>query len=430
MKFINFLIGQAISTVMFFAFIPSFFICKKKRFEYIWGTTPILNNKYWSNAITKTGLPSKTFMSTYYSINKKTDYDLYFNDVIPLWVWPAPVKKLLTPYFAFLYILQNAKVVHLTFQGGPLGPTMFWRLEAYLFRWNKIKTIVIPYGGDAYMYSRVKDPCLQNALLISYPEAAKNESNISKRVIYWTKHANAMLTGQMSMEGMGRWDVCVTNSVCIDIDQWKTKTSYSPFDGLDGIVKILHTPNHRGFKGTEYLIQAIEELKIEGYRIDLILLENVSNDKVRETMQNVDILAEQFIFGYALSGIEGMASGLPVMSNLDSEIYTRIFRRYSHLNECPILSTTPETLKKNLKVLITKPKLREELGRAGRLYVDKYHSYETAQYLFGSIYKRIVHGQDIDLINLFHPLLGAYNKQKAIVKHPLVENRLPLDYAQ
>ena len=38
-----------------------------------------------------------------------------------------------------------------------------------------------------------------------------------------------------------------------------------------------------------------------------------------------------------------MASGLPVLANLDHEAYTTVFRRYAFLNECPILSSSPET---------------------------------------------------------------------------------------
>ncbi|NMC60946.1 MAG: glycosyltransferase family 4 protein [Candidatus Methanofastidiosa archaeon] len=146
-------------------------------------------------------------------------------------------------------------------------------------------------------------------------------------------------------------------------------------------------------------------------------------------MKEVDILAEQFIAtGYALNAIEGMASGLPVLSNLDNEFYTRLFRRYCYLNECPILSTTPETLKDNLRVLIKNPQLRKELGEAGRKYVEKYHSYEAAQYIFGSIYKKILDNEDIDLMNLFHPLKSEYNKRKPYVNHPLTENKLPKEY--
>jgi hypothetical protein len=213
----------------------------------------------------------------------------------------------------------------------------------------------------------------------------------------------------------------------IDADQWRPKETYSGHDGTNGTVKVIHTPNHRGVKGTEFLVKAVEELREEGLKVELLLVERMPNEEVRRLMaEEADILTEQFIAtGYAMSGIEGMASGLPVMANLEHEAYTRVFRRYSYLNECPILSTTPETLKENLRVLVTNPELREELGRAGRRYAEKYHSEETARYMFEAVYEKIWFGKDIDLMNLFHPLKSEYNHHRALVEHPLVENKLP-----
>jgi glycosyltransferase involved in cell wall biosynthesis len=162
--------------------------------------------------------------------------------------------------------------------------------------------------------------------------------------------------------------------------------------------------------------------------IELVLLEGVPNDEVRRRMADADILAEQFVFtGYALSGIEGMASGLPVMANLDHRAYTQLHRRYAFLDECPVVSTTPETLADDLRRLATDPELREALGRAGRAYVEKYHGYGAAQFLFESIYARILDGEEIDLINLFHPLKSAWMKARPPVTHPLAENRLPAE---
>ena len=52
--------------------IVSLFIRSRKKHKIIFGTTPILNNKYWSNALKDIGIESETLMSTYYdSINKK-----------------------------------------------------------------------------------------------------------------------------------------------------------------------------------------------------------------------------------------------------------------------------------------------------------------------------------------------------------------------
>ena len=409
--------------LLFFIFI----VLPRQRRELIWGPVPILNNKYWSAALRKAGWNSKTLMKEYYtSINKREDFDLYFEDLVPRWIWPPSLRRELSCYLALLYIIRNASVVHLPFSGGPLGKTPIWRLEAYLFRMAGIKVVILPYGGDAYCFSQIMDPCLRNGLLINYGKHAAKEAEIRKRVEFWTRNADAMVTGFL-IDGMGRWDVPVNNVICIDTSLWRSKSIYSFNNGENGVVKVMHTPNHRGAKGTEFLIHAVEELQAEGLKIELTLLENVPNDKVRDMMQEVDILADQFIAtAYALSAIEGMATGLPVMSNLEQEAYTRLFRRYAFLNECPVLSTTPETLKHNLRTLATNPQLRAQLGRAGRLYVEKYHSFEMAQYLFGSIYQKLLEGKDIDLMNLFHPLKSGYNRRKPLVQHPLIENRLPI----
>lgn len=399
-------------------------ITKKNHDTLIWGVSPILNNKYWSEAMKRKGYKSITLMTNQSKICIRDDYDLYYEDLFP----PILKKRLLIlafgPLLSYLYIIRNASAIHIPYGEGPLGITSLWRLEAYLYRWCKIKVIVLPYGGDSYMYAKVVDKSLQNGLLLSYPLNAKSEIKIEKKVSYWTRNADVIINGIMGVDGFGRWDVTIPQFVCINTEGWIKKTNYSANNGKNGPVNIIHTPNHRGFKGTEFIVDAVNQLREEGLQINLILIEGKTNAEVKLCMQEADILAEQIIaVAYALSAIEGMATGLPVLSNLDNENYTRVFRRYSFLNECPILSTTPENIKDNLRLLITNSDLRRELGEAGRKYVEKYHSYETAQYLFGSIYGKILEGKDVDLMNLFHPLKSSYNNTKKQINHPLVENK-------
>lgn len=420
------------------AFAPIVFVdCLLQRFRGVgkpprlfWGPVPIISNKYWSAALRAAGFDSRTVMVTYYDvINKRDDFDLYLEDIFPKLRILRFFFHMSKYYVGFLFAIRNFDVFHLPFSGCFLGFTPLRSFEPLLFKLAKKNVIIIGYGADFYVYSHIGDPSLRHALLMSYPEAARKDGVTLANITRWSRHADCIV-GYSMLDGLGRWDVLTVNPFAIDTSIWNPKTIYSDADGRNGIVRVIHAPNHRGFKGSEFVIAAVEKLRSEGLNVELVLLERKQNEEVRQIMREKgDILVEQLIYsGYAFNAIEGMATGLPVLSNLENEIYTRLIRRYAYLNECPILSTTPETIFANLKLLITNPDLRRLLGEAGRRYVEKYHSYETAQYLFGSIYKKILENKDVDLMNLFHPLKSPYNRSKPIVEHPLIENRLPPGY--
>jgi hypothetical protein len=392
----------------------------------VWGPIPIINNKYWSEAMQRAGWKSRTLMSTYYpAINKRNDYDMYYEDLLGA-RWLAPIAPIIGPYLAHLYIVWKAGVVHIPFSGGPLGCTVLWSFEAWLYRLAGVRTVVLPYGADVYMYSKIVDPTVRHALLVSYPDAAKQEAEVERCVRYWTRNADVIVMG-FTMDGIGRWEIPSGNMVCLDIDAWKE--SQNTWERRDNhTVRIMHAPNHRGAKGTEFILSAVDTLKEEGIDVELVLAERIANEQVRRLMQEVDILADQLILpGYGLNAVEGMATGLPVIANLENHEFTGVFRRYSFLNECPIVSASPESILAVLRVLVTNQKLRQELGVAGRAYVEKYHSYATAQYLFSSIYRKFA-GEDVDLMNLYHPLNSSYCRDQAVISHPLVENKIPRHY--
>lgn len=394
--------------------------------KLIWGPVPIINNKYWSAAMKQAGWDSITLMETYYKTYRRSDFDLYYEDLVS-GIKPQSLARMLAPLLAHLYIARHAGVMHIPLSGGPLGNTPIWKLEAFLYGLAGVRTVALPFGGDAYLYSRISDLTVRHALLLSYPEAGRRENRVEKRVRYWIRHADIVVVG-FTPDGIGRWDVTPGNKLCIDIDAWMAKAEYSQSDGKSGKVRVLHAPNHRGVKGTEFLLQAVDVLREEGLSIELLVVEGKQNEEVRALMQQVDILADQFLLqGYGLAAIEGMASGLPVMSNLQSEAYTRLFRRHSFLDECPILAVSPETLIRDLRSLVQKPALRRALGQAGRAYVEKYHSFAASQHLFGAIYAKLLDGKEVDLMNLFHPLKSAYNQATPKIAHPLIENRLPSD---
>ena len=86
----------------------------------------------------------------------------------------------------------------------------------FLFRLAGVKVIVIPFGADVYMYSKLIDPSLRYGLLASYPKYGRSEAQVEKYVKYWTKYADTVVAG-LIIDGLGRWDVTTNQVFAIDI---------------------------------------------------------------------------------------------------------------------------------------------------------------------------------------------------------------------
>jgi glycosyltransferase involved in cell wall biosynthesis len=402
-----------------------------------WGAQPILNFKYWNEALKGDGYDSKTLMTDYFeTINKKEDFDEYTSDIKrPLFLKPFGYMWRRFPHLEkihiILYIAKKFDIINTSYLGIIFKDSKLWKEELLFYKKCGIKLVVLPYGADYQMYSKLYSKSWQHVLLINYPKGAKQEPIISAKVEFFTQHADCIMAG-FEYDQAGRWDILPYAIYPMDCTLWKPKQKYNGNNGRNGVVKVYHTPNHRGVKGTEFLIEAVDALKKEGLLVELVLLEKIKNDKVRELLySDADILVEQLILGYALSAIEGMATGLPVITALEEEIYTRVFRRFSYLNECPMLSSSPEKIKEDLRILVTNPALREELGKAGRKFAQKYHSYDAMKAIFNAIYDKIWYNKPIDLINFFNPHnKESYNNRTEKVIHPLKENRIPAEMKQ
>ena len=429
MKKIKVLLYQIGSLGPSVIFLPILFVSSAvARFKYsdrnkprlVWGSTPIINNSCWSRAMEQADFDSETFTLSFFStINKRHDWDRILSEEFSYVWWP------LKPYFAFLVSLFRYDVFFLSFNGFFIGNTPLRRFQAFLFKLAGKKIVVMPYGSDSYVYRNVRSIGTLHGLLISYPDSAIRQEMVLRNVQYWIRHAHAVLPGFMGPDGFGRWDALVPSTLMIDLQSWQASKRNNPSKGDSEDVVVVHAPNHRGFKGTEFVMQAVDQLRTQGLRVKLILLEKIQNDEVRRIFrEEADILVEQIICtGHGMNGLEGMASGLPTISNLEDENYLMPIRRWSYFGECPLVSASPESLVDVLEKLVTRPELRKQLGGAGRKYVEKYHGYDSAQYLFTNVID-YVYGRKESLMNLYHPLLGEYPNRSPKIQHPLVNNRI------
>jgi hypothetical protein len=146
---------------------------------------------------------------------------------------------------------------------------------------------------------------------------------------------------------------------------------------------IVHSSNHRRFKGTNFLIEAVEALKKEGLDLDLLLVERVPNREALTLYRSADLIFDQCLMGnFGYFALEAMALGKPVMCFIrHPELYLL------HPDECPIINTHVSTLRDDLRAIIFRRHELESIGRRGRSYVERYFSLNAFALRLSAAYK-------------------------------------------
>lgn len=354
------------------------------------------------NAMRAREYEAKTFVYDVYRIHELGDFDYTLADSFP---GPSSrtflgraLRAVLGPYAVFGWSLSRFDVFHFFFDGGFLAQTPLRFLEVQLLHLAGKNVVVMPYGSDVAVPSRIRSLPWRQALLASYPHLGRNEARTIRWINYFSKRADFIVGCVFHIETIPRWDLLTIHYYPIDTDAWEPDVTASLTDGNDDrTVTVIHAPNHRGLKGTEFLVSACRELEQEGLPIRLELLENVPNADVKRIMGDADIVAEQFLHGYALTAMEGMSLGKPVLSNLSDDAYYEVLRLYGGLDECPIVNTPVRELKHELRRLVLDPELRASLGRAGRTYVLRHHSYEAVGRMWELVYRQVWLGEKLEI---------------------------------
>ncbi len=356
-----------------------FKVRKKKKPSIVRGPLPIINIKYNSKADRLYGYRSDTIVYGIYPVYKKDDFDYVFS------LGSYNRLRLFIPYIIFIWIIWNYDIFHLFFSGGFLADTPLKWLELPLLKLLGKKIIVSPFGSDAFVPSKSKNK--YNLLDAYIRDGYKvDEKKTQNNINYLSKYADYIIAAGSFIDYIPYWNVSF-HAGLLDLDKWQ------PFYciGSKEKVKIVHAPNHRTLKGTEHLIAACDQLKKEGHQIELVLVEKKPNEEAKRIYEAADIIADQFIGGeYGLFAIEAMALGKPVLCYLREDL----FKYHKAWSEIPIINANPENIKGNLLKLIENPELRLELGRRGRAFVEKYHSYQYMGSVFDKIYRKLWFGED------------------------------------
>ncbi|HST18009.1 MAG TPA: hypothetical protein VLK36_10090 [Gaiellaceae bacterium] len=156
----------------------------------------------------------------------------------------------------------------------------------------------------------------------------------------------------------------------VDPTEWRPREP-AP---LPAAPRIVHAPSHRGVKGTEHVLAAVERLQHEGLPVELELVEGLSHTEAREAYGRADILVDQLLVGwYGALAIELMALGRPVVCFIDDETAGR-HAPPELLAELPVVRTTRDDLADVLRTLLTERRGEyPDLARRSRAFAQRWH---------------------------------------------------------
>ncbi|NGX43529.1 MAG: hypothetical protein K940chlam7_01827 [Chlamydiae bacterium] len=384
--------------VLLLPFIAGFCLIarfKKKKIDVGLGPEPLINNVYHKRALTKYGYEAETFVADVYYIT--SDFDIIIgrnlNKICDKIVLGGLIRKVLTPFrslYTFVLSIWRYKCVYIYFSGGPLGVlgSCLWRLEPYLYQLAGVKVVVMPYGADVQDLLRTRHLLFRHVMAKQYPRHRFARRTIERKIDLWTCQADHVISGCDWIEYMYYWDTLLLAHFSIDTDLWKPSTSEAETaKNADEPFRILHAPNHRHVKGTEFFIQAVEELRNEGLPVELVIIEKMPNEKIRECMETVDVVADQLIIGwYGMIAIEGMSMGKPVLCYLREDLQQfYVDAGIVAENEIPLIHCTMHNVKEKIRELVDDRKKVVEIGKKSRVFVMNHHSVEAIGKVFDEI---------------------------------------------
>lgn len=359
-----------------------------KKFDIGIGPEPLINNVYHKRALSRYGYSAETFVDSVYFITSDFDKRFFVDNI-----WIDYLIRNVS-FYIFLYSVFNYRCVYVYFNGGALYRSfLLWRFEPYLYKLAGVKVVVMPYGGDVQVLTRSPNLVFRHAMIQDYPNHRNAYVKIQSRIRLWTAGASAVLAGCEWVDYLYHWDRLMVAHFSIDLEAQEIthNDTIKVGKGRAAAFKILHAPNHRSIKGTQFVLDAVEELKREGHEIELMLAEKKSNSEILGMICAADLVIDQLVIGwYAMFAIESMVRSKPVICHLREDLINLYrFDGLIEKDEPPLIRADFSNVKSVIRQCITGEIDIEEHGKKGYAYVQKLHSTEAVGKIFDEINREI-----------------------------------------
>lgn len=290
------------------------------------------------------------------------DFRGYQNDVMLAGRgWKAGLDR----FLFFLWALKHYQVYHF-FWGVSLWN--WWRFHLLDLPVLKLfkKKIVVHFRGLDIIDIKHFDYLREKNRGIEVAKPALSRPEQIRKVKKWLKYADVVLVSEPDLFAVT--PTATLSPQVIDMTYWTP--SRQPLSEQDGIIRIVHAPSSRRKKGTDFIERSVDELKLKGHRVELVMAEKLPHHKIRELYEISDIGVDQVLYGWhGKVSVELMALGKPVLCYIDPELL-------KYRPDLPIVNVTPLTLVTELEKLIVSKSLRNEIGNASKEYVARFHDVE------------------------------------------------------
>jgi hypothetical protein len=333
---------------------------KKKKPRIMLGIIEISGDLWeYRNALRKLGAQADTVV-----FQKDPFYDLPYDKYYPIkrnklsgFLKSIPITlKLIFQYDVFFFIY---------------GQSFFPKnLDVYLLKIFRKKVAVLFCGCDI----RCRDEVLKEDWPYSVCQECTNECDAkakSKLARFWEKYADLILSNPEYSQLLHK-PYRITRLI-LDLEYWQPFKSNINNDSEK--IYVAHAPSDKKLKGTSYIIDAVKRLKNEGYNIELILLEGLNIEQVRDKLNSADIIIDQLINGwYGKLSCEGMALAKPTICYINRKIKNLL----QYANSLPLINSDPANIYRDLKYLLDNPDFCHDIGLKSRIYMEETHSAQVA----------------------------------------------------
>lgn len=246
------------------------------------------------------------------------------------------------------------------------------------------KKVVMEYLGNdiqGFRLSVEKYKWTNVSFIMSQEKGALYDQRITSRYNREKKYIDKSLVCAPNYSEFAPTSEVLT--LAVDIDRF----DFFPLPNFNGQVRIMHAPTHRGFKGTDFIVQAIENLKQHGYNIHFDLVENVSHDELLERYKLCHLFIDQIMVGwYGTATIEAMAIGRPVIVSIRPDY----FKYIDYGEKIPAINADPDLIYDVLKNTLDKGiEYFKIKGNESRRFVEEIHDIKIVTKKLINIYSEL-----------------------------------------